>query len=207
MELEGEIRGSQRLGHYLRRLRTGYGLSLRRVEDKARQEGGEIDNSQLSRYERGICYPSFDKLCLLANIFNVSIQNFSDLLELEKVEAFEPAESAGYEALRTDGNREWEQGNFARAYSVYEKALARLESGAEESVAPDVLARARFNLARSLLRMGKISLAETEQGSDEKRAEDDFAMLDHADHPASIIREGFWPVSADGPPIGVSRKA
>ena len=91
MEMEGDIRGSQRLGHYLRRLRTGYGLSLRRVEDKARAEGGEIDNSQLSRYERGICYPSFDKLCLLANIFNVSIQNFSDLLELERVEPFEPA--------------------------------------------------------------------------------------------------------------------
>jgi transcriptional regulator with XRE-family HTH domain len=162
MELEGEIRGSQRLGHYLRRLRTGYGLSLRRVEDKARQEGGEIDNSQLSRYERGICYPSFDKLCLLANIFNVSIQNFSDLLELEKVEPFEPAESTSYDVLRAEGNQEWEQGNFARAYSVYEKALARLESGAGESIAPDVLARARFNLARSLLRMGKISLAETE---------------------------------------------
>src|SRR5262245_40615713 len=162
MELDGEIRGSQRLGNYLRRLRTGYGLSLRRVEDKARQEGGEIDNSQLSRYERGICYPSFDKLCLLANIFNVSIQNFSDLLELERVEEFAPEAGATYEKLREEGHREWEQGNFARAYAIYEKALARLESGEEGEVAPDPLARARFNLARSLLRMGKVSLAETE---------------------------------------------
>ena len=162
MELDGEIRGSQRLGNYLRRLRTGYGLSLRRVEDKARSEGGEIDNSQLSRYERGICYPSFDKLCLLANIFNVSIQNFSDLLELERVDPFEPEPAAAYETLRGEGNREWEQGNFTRAYAIYEKALARLESGEEGEVEPDLLARARFNLARSLLRMGKISLAETE---------------------------------------------
>jgi len=161
-QMEGDLRGSQRLGNYLRRLRTGYGLSLRRVEDKARAEGGEIDNSQLSRYERGICYPSFDKLCLLANIFNVSIQNFSDLLELERVEEFAPAAEATYEALRSEGNREWEQGNFARAYSIYEKALARLESGEEGEVEPDLLARARFNLSRSLLRMGKISLAETE---------------------------------------------
>lgn len=161
-QMEGDLRGSQRLGNYLRRLRTGYGLSLRRVEDKARAEGGEIDNSQLSRYERGICYPSFDKLCLLANIFNVSIQNFSDLLELERVEEFAPAAEATYEALRSEGNREWEQGNFARAYSIYEKALARLESGEEGDVEPDLLARARFNLSRSLLRMGKISLAETE---------------------------------------------
>ena len=37
METEGDIRGSQRLGHYLRRLRTGYGFSLRRVEEKARK--------------------------------------------------------------------------------------------------------------------------------------------------------------------------
>ncbi len=161
-QMEGDLRGSQRLGNYLRRLRTGYGLSLRRVEDKARAEGGEIDNSQLSRYERGICYPSFDKLCLLANIFNVSIQNFSDLLELERVEEFAPAPEATYEALRGEGNREWEQGNFARAYAIYEKALARLESGEEGEVEPDLLARARFNLSRSLLRMGKISLAETE---------------------------------------------
>ena len=162
MEMDGEIRGSQRLGNYLHRLRTAYGLSLRRVEEKAKAEGGEIDNSQLSRYERGICYPSFDKLCLLANIFNVSIQNFSDLLELERVEPFEPAAAAGYEELRAEGHREWEQGNFTRAYAIYEKALARLESGEEGDVEPDLLARARFNLARSLLRMGKIGLAETE---------------------------------------------
>jgi transcriptional regulator with XRE-family HTH domain/predicted negative regulator of RcsB-dependent stress response len=162
MEMDADIRGSQRLGNYLRRLRTGYGLSLRRVEEKARAEGGEIDNSQLSRYERGICYPSFDKLCLLANIFNVSIQNFSDLLDLERVEQFEPLADTTYEALRIEGNREWEAGNFARAYAIYEKALARLESGEDGEVDPDLLARARFNLARSLLRMGKVSLAETE---------------------------------------------
>lgn len=161
-QMEGDLRGSQRLGNYLRRLRTGYGLSLRRVEDKARAEGGEIDNSQLSRYERGICYPSFDKLCLLANIFNVSIQNFSDLLELERVEEYAPGPRSTYESLRDEGHREWEQGNFVRAYAVYEKALARLESGEDGEVEPDLLARARFNLARTLLRMGKISLAETE---------------------------------------------
>ena len=89
MDVERDLRGSARLGNYLRRLRSGYGLSLRRVEEKAKADGGEIDNSQLSRYERGKCYPSFDKLCVLANIFNVPIQNFSDLLDLEHIEQFE----------------------------------------------------------------------------------------------------------------------
>ena len=41
--MEQELRGSTRLGNYLRRLRIGYGLSLRRVEDKAKTGGGEID--------------------------------------------------------------------------------------------------------------------------------------------------------------------
>src|SRR5258706_16386740 len=109
-EMEQELRGSPRLGNYLRRLRIGYGLSLRRVEDKAKAEGGEIDNSQLSRYERGKCYPSFDKLCLLANIFNVPIQNFSDLLDLERVETFEPAPQINLDDVKAEANREWEQG-------------------------------------------------------------------------------------------------
>ena len=160
--MEQELRGSTRLGNYLRRLRIGYGLSLRRVEDKAKTGGGEIDNSQLSRYERGKCYPSFDKLCLLANIFNVPIQNFSDVLDLERVDPFDPAPSATYADLREEANREWDQGNHARAYAIYETALARLEDGVEGEVNPETLARARFNLARTLLRMGKISLAETE---------------------------------------------
>jgi transcriptional regulator with XRE-family HTH domain len=160
--MEQELRGSTRLGNYLRRLRIGYGLSLRRVEDKAKTGGGEIDNSQLSRYERGKCYPSFDKLCLLANIFNVPIQNFSDVLDLEKVDPFDPQPFATYADLRAEANREWEQGNYARAYAIYETALARLEDGTEGQVDPETLAGARFNLARSLLRMGKVSLAETE---------------------------------------------
>src|SRR5260221_13773546 len=113
--MEQELRGSARLGNYLRRRRVWYGLALRRVEDKAKSEGGEIDNSQLSRYERGKCYPSFDKLCLLANIFNVPIQNFSDLLDLERVETFEPAPQINLDDVKAEANREWEQGNFARA--------------------------------------------------------------------------------------------
>lgn len=160
--MEQELRGSTRLGNYLRRLRIGYGLSLRRVEDKAKTGGGEIDNSQLSRYERGKCYPSFDKLCLLANIFNVPIQNFSDVLDLERVETYEPVQPATYEDIKAEAAREWDQGNYARAYAIYETALARLEDGVEGAVDQETLARARFNLARTLLRMGKISLAETE---------------------------------------------
>jgi len=154
-------RGSARLGSYLKRLRTGYGFSLRRVELKARAEGAEIDNSQLSRYERGRCYPSFDKLCTLANIFSVSVQNFSDVLEMEKFDEFKPAQTLGFEELQSHGNSELEAGNFGRAYVAFESALQAAESvlGPDRE---DFRARARYKMAFSLFRLGKINLAESE---------------------------------------------
>jgi len=85
---ESALKGSVRLGNYLRRLRAGYGYSLRRVEERAKAEGGEIDNSQLSRYEKGICYPSFDKLRVLASVFNVSVQAFSDVVDRQRWESY-----------------------------------------------------------------------------------------------------------------------
>ncbi len=156
-----EQRGSARLGTYLKRLRTGYGFSLRRVEIRARAEGGEIDNSQLSRYERGRCYPSFDKLCILANIFNVSVQNFSDVLEMEKYDHYKPSPGLGFEELQRKGNAELEAGNFGRAYVAFESSL----QAAESTLGPDredLRARARYKMAFALFRLGKINLAESE---------------------------------------------
>src|SRR5512136_2610439 len=98
---ESSLKGSIRLGNYLRRLRSGYGYSLRRVEERARAEGGEIDNSQLSRYEKGICYPSFDKLRVLASVFNVSIQAFSDIVDLEDYEELKPGTSDPRQMIET----------------------------------------------------------------------------------------------------------
>ena len=110
-QAQASLKGSARLGSYLRKLRAGYGYSLRRVEERARAEGGEIDNSQLSRYEKGICYPSFDKLRVLASVFNVSIQSFSDIVDLEayedlKPESGEPAEIIDAGVDRAEGRRQ-----------------------------------------------------------------------------------------------------
>src|SRR5262245_48443124 len=118
-ESSDALKGSLKLGIYLKRLRAGYGYSLRRVEEKARQRGGDIDNSQLSRYEKGVCYPSFDKLRVLAQIFNVSIQSFSDVVDLERFESLKPA-SGDPEALLVQGNEEYRLGNFDKSYAIYE---------------------------------------------------------------------------------------
>jgi tetratricopeptide (TPR) repeat protein len=157
--LENTLKGSVRLGNYLRRLRVGYGYSLRRVEERARAEGGEIDNSQLSRYEKGVCYPSFDKLRVLASVFNVSVQAFSDVVDLEAFEercpeAEDPAEltAAGESAARA--------GDYGLAFACFEKAVEQLESG---NTAPGAdLGQARVNLAHVLARLGKLALAEQE---------------------------------------------
>ena len=112
------LKGSARLGSYLRKLRAGYGYSLRRVEERARAEGGEIDNSQLSRYEKGICYPSFDKLRVLASVFNVSIQSFSDVVDLEGFEELKPTEGDPL-CLMEDGVDVLHQGDNGHAFALF----------------------------------------------------------------------------------------
>ena len=157
-----ELKGSPRLGGYLKNLRVGYGYSLRKVEEKARVHGGEIDNSQLSRYEKGICYPSFDKLRTLARIFNVSIQTFSDVVDLEEYEKTQPVGDEPRELLR-EGNREFQLGDYGRAYAHYQKArmlLEEIEDRSDEDT--EALAKARLASAIVLYRMGKISLSEYE---------------------------------------------
>jgi transcriptional regulator with XRE-family HTH domain len=156
-------KGSQRLGSYLRRLRTGYGYSLRRVEKRARAEGGEIDNSQLSRYEKGICYPSFDKLRVLASVFNVSIQSFSDVVELEAYEELKPA-SGEPESLLQAGTEALFHGNSGRAFAHYERALELLLETEEEPdlTRRELIGQLRVHQAIALRRLGKLSLAEQE---------------------------------------------
>lgn len=155
------LKGSPRLGSYLRKLRAGYGYSLRRVEERARAEGGEIDNSQLSRYEKGICYPSFDKLRILANVFNVSIQSFSDVVDLEIFEDLKPA-SGTAEELVNAGIESLRAGDNARAFAIFERTLELLAEAAPTSENQELTGRARINQAAALTRLGKLSLAEQE---------------------------------------------
>ncbi len=160
-QAQANLKGSVRLGNYLRRLRAGYGYSLRRVEERARAEGGEIDNSQLSRYEKGICYPSFDKLRVLASVFNVSIQAFSDVVDLESYEDLKPADGEP-RALIEEGGTALRSGDMGRAFAYYERAVELLQDAVPGEERDEQLAQARINLAAALSRLGKLSLAEQE---------------------------------------------
>ena len=155
------LKGSVRLGNYLRRLRTGYGYSLRRVEERARAEGGEIDNSQLSRYEKGICYPSFDKLRVLAGVFNIPVQAFSDVVDLEAYEDLKPGSGDAVAVLEA-GHAAMRAGELGKAFACYEKALDLLQENPAQDDRDERMARARISLATALGRLGKLSLAERE---------------------------------------------
>src|SRR5512134_457376 len=158
---ESALKGSVRLGSYLRRLRVGYGYSLRRVEERAKAEGGEIDNSQLSRYEKGICYPSFDKLRVLANVFNVSIQSFSDIVDLEEYEALKP-ESGSPKELLDLGVESMKAGDNGRAFALFERTIELLLDAEASPATEELLGLARINQAAALIRLGKLALAEQE---------------------------------------------
>ncbi len=155
------LKGSARLGNYLRKLRSGYGYSLRRVEERARAEGGEIDNSQLSRYEKGICYPSFDKLRVLASVFNVSIQSFSDVVDLEVFEELKPETSDPVELVRC-GDQAIKDGDHGAAFACYERAIELLLERRGDVEARKMLSRVRVTQAAALTRLGKLALAEQE---------------------------------------------
>jgi transcriptional regulator with XRE-family HTH domain len=160
-----EAKGSVRLGAYLRRLRDGYGYTLRRVEERAQGLGDSIDNSQLSRFEKGKALPSFDKLRTLARIFNVPVQQFSDILDLEGFDRHKPT-TDDYDFLLEEGHREFKQGRFGRSYVIYERALEVCE--AEDAVqgngaaALERQASARLYMAYALKALGRLSMAEHE---------------------------------------------
>jgi len=155
------FRGSRRLGNYLYKLRTGYGYSMRRVGERARAEGGEIDNSQLSRYEKGICYPSFDKLRVLASVFNVSVQSFSDMADLEAIEPIVDA-SADPAELIEQGNAALKAGENGKSFACFERAQDLLLESPHTPERETALARVHISQAVSLIRLGRLALAEQE---------------------------------------------
>ena len=160
---ENAPNGSVRLGTYLRRLREGYGYTLRKVEERAMAIGEAIDNSQLSRFEKGKAVPSFDKLRALARVFNVPVQNFSDVLDLEDFQHLKP-EHENYAELLREGKELATRGEHGRAFVTYERALEvaeSLEQGSSERTS-EMAVEARWRMACALKRMGKLYMTERE---------------------------------------------
>jgi len=156
-----EGRPSLRLGQHLKRLREGYGYTLRKVEEKALTLGEAIDNSQLSRFEKGKALPSFDKLRALARIFNVSVQNFSDVLDLEELSAFRP-DSEDVSELLALGADLFARGEPGRAFVAFEKVVEIAEAAPDGPGRIERLAEARWRMAASLKALGKLGMCERE---------------------------------------------
>lgn len=150
-----------RLGLYLRKLREGYGYTLRKVEEQAVSMGEAIDNSQLSRFEKGKAVPSFDKLRALARVFNVPVQNFSDVLDLEEFQPLKP-DSENFGGLLKTGSELMAKGEAGRALVTYERALEIAESLEDPAKRGELVAEARWRMACALKALGKLFMAEHE---------------------------------------------
>ncbi|MDH3628674.1 MAG: tetratricopeptide repeat protein [Acidobacteriota bacterium] len=159
--VEGLTSETTRLGEYLRRLREGYGYTLRKVEERAMALGEAIDNSQLSRFEKGKAVPSFDKLRALARVFNVPVQNFSDVLDLEEYQPFKPTSVVHAELLR-DGADWMARGEHGRAFVTYERAFDLAEREGDPVRAAELAAEARWRMATALKALGKLYMTERE---------------------------------------------
>jgi tetratricopeptide (TPR) repeat protein len=131
------------------------------VEEHAVSLGEAIDNSQLSRFEMGKAVPSFDKLRALARVFNVPVQNFSDVLDLEEYQQVKP-ESENYGALLKEGSDFMAKGEAGRAFVTYERALEVAESLEEPVKRGEMIAEARWRMACALKALGKLYMAEHE---------------------------------------------
>ena len=167
-KLEGEsptdpsaVAGATRLGSYLRKLRQGYGYTLRKVEEHAVSLGEAIDNSQLSRFEKGKAVPSFEKLRALARVFNVPVQNFSDVLDLEEYQQLKP-DSSNYAGLLKMGSELMSKGEAGRAYVTYERALEIADSLEGRGQSREMAAEARWRVACALKALGKLYMSEHE---------------------------------------------
>ena len=150
-----------KLGLYLKRLREGYGYTLRKVEEKAEKVGYPIDNSQISRFEQGRAIPSFEKLKILAQIFNISIQNFSDVMDLSQYELYKP-ESNNFQELLQEGEAEYKLGNFGHAYAIFEKAFEVAEAKKPSRKKEYDIVEAKMRIATALKALGRLSLSEAE---------------------------------------------
>ena len=153
-----EERGSQRLGRFLRQLRLGYGYTLRRVEEQAEELGSPIDNSQLSRFEKGKAAPSFEKLRILARVFNVPVQTFSDVLDLQQYDHLAP-EQDDPEALFQKGLEAYRDGQYGRSFVICER-LAEVCHPDQGVVAAENNARAHYHMSIALKKMGHLAMAE-----------------------------------------------
>ena len=152
---------STRLGEYLRNLRQGYRYTLRKVEERATALGESIDNSQLSRFEKGKAVPSFDKLRALARVFNVPVQNFSDVLDLEEYRDLCP-DLNDYEPLIKVATEAQAQGDHGAAFATYERALELAEAEPDGEQRAGRVAAARIAMATTLKMLGKLYMAEHE---------------------------------------------
>jgi tetratricopeptide (TPR) repeat protein len=94
-------------------------------------------------------------------VFNIPVQAFSDVVDLEEYDEYKPAQGAP-SALIAEGQTALRAGDLGRAFAFCERAVEILDEEPPSRERDEAIARARIHLAAALSRLGKLSLAERE---------------------------------------------
>ena len=108
---------------------------------------GDRNASLVGRYELTI---DLEKLRALARIFNVSVQNFSDVLDLERYESQKPDEDDFGELLRL-GSDLVARGEHGRAFVTFERALEVAGDGVTAEGTYERIVEARWRMATTTI--------------------------------------------------------
>ena len=103
----------------------------------------------------------FEKLRALARVFNVPVQNFSDVLDLEEYEQHKPP-AGDFDALLRIGSDLMAKGEAGRAFVTYERALEVAEAAGDPTCSGVRVAESRWRMACALKALGKLYMAEHE---------------------------------------------
>jgi tetratricopeptide (TPR) repeat protein len=144
------------------------------VEAQSEELGSPIDNSQLSRFEKGKAAPSFDKLRVLARLFNVPVQAFSDVLDLQQYDALKP-EGRDPETLFATGRDAYRRGDYGHSYVIFER-LAEISDPDGSPASAENNARAHYHMAVALKKLGRLAMAESALRRLLQRAEGSYPL-------------------------------
>jgi tetratricopeptide (TPR) repeat protein len=148
------------LAAHLRAVRDESGLSLRQVQAASHELPEPVAFDYLSRVESGQAVPSPQKLLSLARIYQVPVQQFLDLLDLDGLKLPEGADDDP-ESCRVRGIAAAGSGKMREAYSIFHAGITRLQNLPDLTPEQDtLLGHLHHNLGIVLRRLGKYRAAQ-----------------------------------------------
>lgn len=153
-----DLKGSPKLGQYLKSLRVGYGTLCARSKRKRGFMGVKSIILSSAVMRREFATPPSTN-CAPSPGSSTSRSRLSpDVVDLEELEKNQPAGTDPEQLIR-EGQEEFRLGDYGRAYVYFQKARTILEEKDDipSTESARAIAKARLAAAITLYRMGKVS--------------------------------------------------